>query len=99
MKDDFSVENLQKFLESYTAGTAEEYIKSEDVPDNEGQDVKVAVAKNFDELVTKSEKDVLIEFYAPWCGKWLKHNINNLISHQSPHQLPKNNMGLKTSHL
>merc|ERR1712226_1452841 len=30
--------------------------------------VKVAVAKNFEELVTNSKKDVLIEFYAPWCG-------------------------------
>ena len=26
------------------------------------------MAKNFDDLVTNSEKDVLIEFYAPWCG-------------------------------
>ena len=26
------------------------------------------MAKNFDELVTKTDKDVLIEFYAPWCG-------------------------------
>lgn len=29
---------------------------------------QVAVAKNFDELVNDPEKDVLIEFYAPWCG-------------------------------
>merc|ERR1712107_905752 len=33
-----------------------------------GKGVKVAVAKNFDELVMKNEKDVLVEFYAPWCG-------------------------------
>merc|ERR1719351_760264 len=43
-------------------------LKSEAVPDNSANAVKVAVAKNFDELVTKSEKDVLVEFYAPWCG-------------------------------
>lgn len=29
---------------------------------------KVAVAKNFDEIVNNKDKDVLIEFYAPWCG-------------------------------
>merc|ERR1712223_195959 len=43
-------------------------MKSEPLPDNSGNGVKVAVAKNFEELVTNSEKDVLIEFYAPWCG-------------------------------
>ena len=26
------------------------------------------VAKNFDEIVNDESKDVLIEFYAPWCG-------------------------------
>merc|ERR1712058_158418 len=42
--------------------------KSEPLPDNSANNVKVAVAKNFEELVTNSEKDVLVEFYAPWCG-------------------------------
>jgi len=26
------------------------------------------VASNFDEIVFDKEKDVLVEFYAPWCG-------------------------------
>lgn len=26
------------------------------------------MARNFEDLVMKSSKDVLIEFYAPWCG-------------------------------
>ena len=43
-------------------------MKSEAVPEPNDGPVKVAVAKNFEELVTSSEKDVLIEFYAPWCG-------------------------------
>uniref|UniRef100_A0A8C0JQ46 Protein disulfide-isomerase A3 n=1 Tax=Canis lupus dingo TaxID=286419 RepID=A0A8C0JQ46_CANLU len=30
--------------------------------------VKVVVAENFDEIVNNENKDVLIEFYAPWCG-------------------------------
>merc|ERR1712210_277032 len=54
-----------------TAYYAVDYVKnakSEAVPDNSANAVKVAVAKNFDELVMKSEKDVLVEFYEPWCG-------------------------------
>lgn len=30
--------------------------------------LQVVVAKNFDEIVNDEERDVLIEFYAPWCG-------------------------------
>merc|ERR1712119_47885 len=50
-------------------GNIEPHIKSEPVPDNsDPKAVKVAVAKNFEELVTENTKDVLVEFYAPWCG-------------------------------
>lgn len=40
----------------------------EPVPDNSANNVKVAIAKNFDELVTNNKKYVLIKFYALWCG-------------------------------
>ena len=44
-------------------------VTAEPVPDNsDPKAVKVAVAKNFEELVTENTKDVLVEFYAPWCG-------------------------------
>lgn len=46
----------------------EPYLKSEPIPDSNDEPVKVAVAKNFDEVVTNNGKDTLIEFYAPWCG-------------------------------
>lgn len=42
-------------------------MKSEPVPTEQG-DVKVAVGKNFKELITDADQDALIEFYAPWCG-------------------------------
>jgi len=68
MTEEFSVDSFRDFMEDLEAGNLEPYLKSEPVPDNEGKHVKVAVAKNFEELVTKSSKDVLVEFYAPWCG-------------------------------
>ena len=60
MSDVFDMETFKKFLTDYQAGDVEAYIKSEDVPDNSANNVKVAVARNFEELVEKSEKDVLI---------------------------------------
>merc|ERR1712038_211453 len=67
MEDDFSVDALEKFVSDYKDGKLEPFLKSEDVPESQGN-VKVAVAKNFDELIFNSGKDALIEFYAPWCG-------------------------------
>lgn len=49
-------------------GKLEPFIKSEPVPETNDGPVKVAVGKNFKELVTDSGRDALIEFYAPWCG-------------------------------
>jgi len=68
MEEDFTMDTFKAFLENYDSGKLESYVKSEALPKDTSAPVKVAVAKNFEELVEKSEKDVLVEFYAPWCG-------------------------------
>ncbi|XP_012229248.1 protein disulfide-isomerase A3 [Linepithema humile] len=68
LKEEFSVDVFEAFLKDLQAGALEPYLKSEPVPDSNTGNVKVAVAKNFDEVVTNNNKDTLIEFYAPWCG-------------------------------
>lgn len=68
MKEKFSVEALETFVENFEDGKLEPHIKSEEVPEDNNGPVYTAVGKNFDELVVNSKKDVLIEFYAPWCG-------------------------------
>ncbi|XP_019934921.2 protein disulfide-isomerase A3 [Paralichthys olivaceus] len=70
MKEEFSRDGkaLQAFLQSYFDGTLKRYLKSEPIPENNDGPVKVLVAENFDSIVNDDSKDVLIEFYAPWCG-------------------------------
>jgi len=67
MTDKFSMDTLEKFVRDVLEGNLEPYLKSEPLPDNSGP-LKVAVGKNFEEVVNDPERDVLIEFYAPWCG-------------------------------
>lgn len=69
MLGDFSFESLEDFARNVVSGTLEPYLKSQAVPE-QTEDVKVIVAKNFDDIVNDDSKDVLIEFYAPWCGHW-----------------------------
>ena len=59
MEDEFSVDAFEKFVKDYTDGKLQPYLKSEDVPESQGN-VKVAVAKNFDDLIFNSGKDALI---------------------------------------
>lgn len=62
------METFEEFLNDWKKGDLEPHIKTEAVPENNDGPVKVAVAKNFDEIVTNNGKDTFIEFYAPWCG-------------------------------
>jgi len=49
------------------AGEVEAFMKSEPLPEDDSAPTKTVVARNFKEIVNQ-DKDVLIEYYAPWCG-------------------------------
>jgi protein disulfide isomerase family A protein 3 len=68
MTEKFSVDSFEKWVKDFVEGKLEAHVKSEELPADNSGPVKTAVGKNFQELVTDSKKDVLIEFYAPWCG-------------------------------
>ncbi|XP_054724701.1 protein disulfide-isomerase A3-like [Uloborus diversus] len=68
MKEEFSVESFEAFVKKFLDGSLEPHLKSEPLPEKNDGPVKVAVAQNFQELVIDNDKDILIEFYAPWCG-------------------------------
>lgn len=60
--------NVVKFVQDFKSNKLSKYLKSEDIPEPNGDAVRTVVGKNFDEVVLNSNKDVLVEFYAPWCG-------------------------------
>ncbi|KAK9762538.1 protein disulfide-isomerase precursor [Basidiobolus ranarum] len=60
--------NIGEFVKSFLAGDIEASIKSEPIPEKNDAPVKVVVADEFEKIVYDQEKDVLVEFYAPWCG-------------------------------
>jgi protein disulfide-isomerase A1 len=62
-----TVEDVEKFIAQYESGELSKFLKSEEVPETNDEAVKVVVGKNFDDIVG-GDQEVLLEFYAPWCG-------------------------------
>eukprot|EP00515_Schizochytrium_aggregatum_P005634 CAMPEP_0202045920 /NCGR_PEP_ID=MMETSP0963-20130614/996_1 /ASSEMBLY_ACC=CAM_ASM_000494 /TAXON_ID=4773 /ORGANISM="Schizochytrium aggregatum, Strain ATCC28209" /LENGTH=470 /DNA_ID=CAMNT_0048610537 /DNA_START=64 /DNA_END=1476 /DNA_ORIENTATION=+ len=64
--------SLAALVKSHAAGELKQDLKSEDdIPDSEQPKdgaVWVLVGKNHDRVALDSTKNVLVEYYAPWCG-------------------------------
>jgi protein disulfide-isomerase A1 len=85
--------NLLRFVADWEEGKLKQYYRSQEIPEKQTEPVMTLVAKNFDEIVMDPTKDVLVEFYAPWCNhckkltpiyeqlaKNLSHNPNLIIA-------------------
>jgi len=59
---------VQAWIKSFLNGQLQPTIKSEEIPTDNNGPVTIIVAKTFDQIVNDPAKDVLVEFYAPWCG-------------------------------
>lgn len=66
---DLSADGIDKFVRAYLDGKLKQHLLSQDLPEDwDKEPVKVLVSSNFDEVVFSKDHDVLVEFYAPWCG-------------------------------
>ncbi len=65
---EITLEAIKAFVDDFVGGKVEPSIKSEPIPETQEGPVAVVVAKNYNDIVLDDTKDVLIEFYAPWCG-------------------------------
>jgi protein disulfide-isomerase A1 len=59
---------ITTFVDDFVAGKVDPSIKSEPIPEKQEGPVTVIVAHNYQAEVIDNDKDVLVEFYAPWCG-------------------------------
>eukprot|EP01039_Chlorochromonas_danica_P002954 gene2954-3222_t len=66
---DHSVESVNEFVSDFFSGSLKPFLKSEAVePEDTTGDVVVLRGSSFADLVLNNDKDVLVKFYAPWCG-------------------------------
>ncbi|CAK9184579.1 unnamed protein product [Ilex paraguariensis] len=68
LKPNLEPDHIASWVKEYKDGKVPPYKKSEPVPENNTEPVKVVVADSLQDMVFSSGKNVLLEFYAPWCG-------------------------------
>ena len=68
MSEEFTAENVMKFYDEFVNNKLTSILKSDPIPETNNEPVKVVVGKSFQDIVMDSSKDVLVKFYAPWCG-------------------------------
>lgn len=76
---------IRKFISEWQSGNAKPFIKSAPVPEFQGVVTEV-VGKTYNDIVKNSDKDVLLEIYAPWCGHCKKlapvyEELGNTLKH------------------
>ncbi|XP_074106915.1 protein disulfide isomerase [Cotesia typhae] len=66
---ELSEENILEFVTAFFEDRLKRHLLTEDLPEDwDAKPVKVLVGTNFYEVAFDKSKNVLVEFYAPWCG-------------------------------
>lgn len=67
-EESITADTLASFYQRIKAGEVEQFLKSAEIPESNDEPVKIIVGKTFKDIVLNNENEVLVEFYAPWCG-------------------------------
>ena len=65
---EWKADEISAFIQGVASGEIQPNLRSQPVPETQDEPVYVLVGKNFDEIVLNEDRDVFVEFYAPWCG-------------------------------
>lgn len=68
LEGDVTEAAMASFVKDYEAGNLKPHMKSEQPPGGQTSPVFTVVGSTFESIVKDPSKDVLVEFYAPWCG-------------------------------
>jgi protein disulfide-isomerase A1 len=60
--------SVEKFVKAFSNGEVQPSIKSQAIPATNDQPVFQLVSDQWDEVLGNKDKDILVEFFAPWCG-------------------------------
>ncbi|CAL9232025.1 unnamed protein product [Arabidopsis halleri] len=72
MKPNLEPGQLAAWMIDFKDGKVSAFKKSEPIPTENNEAVKVVVGENFEDTILNSPNNVLLEFYAPWCGQCKK---------------------------
>lgn len=65
---ELKTKDVSKFVKDFIAGTVEPIVKSEEIPETQTSNVVRIVGKTHENIINDDSKDVLVKYYAPWCG-------------------------------
>ncbi len=68
MEGEINEKNILKFVEDWENNKLKPHLKTAEEPKENNGDVFVVVGKTFEKEVINNDKDVMLLFYAPWCG-------------------------------
>ena len=68
MEGEINEKNILKFVEDWENKKLKPHLKTAEEPKDNNGDVFIVVGKTFERDVIKNDKDVMLLFYAPWCG-------------------------------